>query len=64
MLLNELQKQQRRNAVQDDHIAAQATTIRNLEQQMSELKNLRQQMAVMSAVLGKLQTNGEPGAQR
>jgi len=28
------------------------------------LKNLRQQMAVMSAVLGKLQTNGEPGAQR
>ena len=34
------------------------------EQQMSELKNLRQQMAVMSAVLGKLQTNGEPGAQR
>jgi ribosomal protein L29 len=48
MLLNEVQKQQSKNA-------AETAEIRDLRQQVAELNTLKQQMTVMSAELQKLQ---------
>jgi hypothetical protein len=54
LLLNEVQQQQRRNAVQDEHIATQEAEIRQLKQQLTD----------MHAALVTLQSKGESAAQR
>ena len=54
MLLNEVQKQQRKMAAQDEHSAAQD----------SEIRQLKQQLTYMHAALVKLQTKDDLVAQR
>jgi Chaperone of endosialidase len=64
MLLNEVQKQQRRMASQDERIASQAAEIRDLNRQQKVVVDMQGQLAKMHAALVKLQTNDDLVAQR